>query len=570
VSPGSSFELLQALAWLRWRLLMNSLTRSGARDMLERLSRTAESVLPIAILVLIVPVGLGLGGLGVWCGWELAAGAPLGAVLLQIARWGLLLVLALAILAPVLFAAGQQASGATRLLLLPFPRRVLYLAHAGGALADPWIFLTMPLLLGIAVGLFARQAPGAALVAGLAGLGMVLVLLGIAALASAGLQLLVRNRRRAELFVLFGTLLVILLALLPAFLTNSHEARERGQHQRVRGDLQVPTWLAAGSRAVPSEIYVSTVGFGARGDGPRALTGVGALFMWALLAHGLTWPLYQRLLQTPATSGATRIGSAARAFDTRVPGAGPLVSAVAVTFIRLVARTPRGRSILLAPLIMLGVFAAVFTLRNQTIPLGPVQIGGGFSLAIFGITIAIMSLGPFLFNQFAIDRAGLTLQFLAPIPPRDLLYGKAIGGAVIACLPVAVSLIAGIATGAHALVPWILLLLGTAAVYLLFAPLAAILAMTFPRAVDLSSIGQASNAHQAAGLIGLASFSALCAPPALLAIVGLRGFESPALAVALVAGWLLVAAGASFWLFRVAARLLEMRRENLAMVAGGR
>jgi hypothetical protein len=114
------------------------------------------------------------------------------------------------------------------------------------------------------------------------------------------------------------------------------------------------------------------------------------------------------------------------------------------------------------------------------------------------------------------------------------------------------------------------LLLATVAVYLLFAPLSAMLSITFPRAVDLSSIGQASNAHQAAGLIGFATFSALCAPPALLAAVGLRALESDTIALAMVAGWLLIAAGGSLWLFRLAARLLDVRRENLAMVAGGR
>jgi hypothetical protein len=219
---------------------------------------------------------------------------------------------------------------------------------------------------------------------------------------------------------------------------------------------------------------------------------------------------------------------------------------------------------------VLGVFAAIFTLRGQTVPLGPVQIGGGFSLAVFGIAIALMSLGPFLFNQFAIDRAGLTLQFLAPIALRELLYGKAIGGALVAALPVAVALAAGIATGTHDVLPWIMLLLGVASVYLLFAPACAILSAVFPRTVDLSSIGQASNAHQAAGLIGVALFGALCAPPALLAALALRVSGSAPVATALLAVWLVACAGLSIALFRVAERVLDARRENLALVAAGR
>ena len=36
-------RILRAFAWLRWRMLINSLERTGARDMLERFSIAIES-----------------------------------------------------------------------------------------------------------------------------------------------------------------------------------------------------------------------------------------------------------------------------------------------------------------------------------------------------------------------------------------------------------------------------------------------------------------------------------------------------------------------------------------------
>jgi hypothetical protein len=571
VTERSTLQLLRSLAWLRWRLTINAITRSGARDFLERLSRSAESLLPIAILVLITPAALILGAVGTWGGWALAAGNPAALLMVEIVRWILATVLVMTMFAPLVFAAGQQASGMMRLLLLPFPRHVLYLSHTLGPLADPWIVIAIPMLVGVAAGLAAGGATTAALTALAAAVLMVTVLLGISALVSAALQLIVRNRRRAELLVLGGTLFVIVLSLMPsAFIEDTHgRVSPRPGGASADRSVEAPRWLVVASNAVPSEAYTRLVRGAATGR-PAGAAALAVLAAWALLAHGLTWPLFQRMLQAPATSGRTRGGSAERAFGAALPGAGPIVSAVAIAFTRLAFRTPRGRTLVLAPILMLVLFAFITIARGAAIPFGPARVGGGFSLAIFGIGLAILSLGPFMFNQFAVDRAGLTLEFLAPIGLREMLYGKAIGGALVAAAPVVVSIVAGVLTGGQSPIEWATLLLATCAVYLTFAPTCAILSLMFPRSVDLSSIGQASNAHQAAGLLGTLALAAIVTPPSLLAAAGLRVWHSPLAALGLVFGWLLVSIGVALVLFRVAERLLEDRRENLLMVAVGR
>ena len=96
------------------------------------------------------------------------------------------------------------------------------------------------------------------------------------------------------------------------------------------------------------------------------------------------------------------------------------------------------------------------------------------------------------------------------------------------------------------------------------------ISLLFPRAVDLSSVGNASNAHQAAGLLGVLAFTAACVPPAAIAVFALRALASPLAAAGLLAGWLLIASALAYVGFRIAERLMEERRENLALVAAGR
>jgi hypothetical protein len=444
----------------------------------------------------------------------------------------------------------------------------LYAAHALGGITDPWIFLSIPLLAGIVAGALASGAVATAGMAVVAGTAMLLVLLGLAGLSSAILQLLVRNRRRAEALVVVGMLAIVLVSLMPSVLIPEDFDREdaRGPSQ----DIPLPQWSRTLASELPSELYVGAVRQASAGATTAAAASAAGLLAWALLAHGVTWPIYQRLLGSPASNGGTRRRATGGRLHVRVPGLSPRTAAVAISYVRLGLRTPRGRTIILMPVVMLLVFAGIFYSRGTALPLGPVRVGAGYSLGLFGLFLGLMSLTPFAFNQFAVDRAGLTLQFLSPISTRELLYGKAIGGAIIAAIPCVLSIVVGIVTGAHSLLLWLAIALGALSTYILLSPAAAVLSLVFPRAVDLSSAGQASNAHQAAGLIGLLAFAAACAPSVAVSMFALRVLESPGAAAALLALWTLVALALSHVGFLVAERLLDERKENLAMVATGR
>jgi len=179
--------------------------------------------------------------------------------------------------------------------------------------------------------------------------------------------------------------------------------------------------------------------------------------------------------------------------------------------------------------------------------------------------ISVLSILPFAMNQFAIDKAGFTRQMLLPLSLGELLAGKAVGNGLVAALP-AVCCFALSAVlfpgGSPAL--WLALLIALAATYILVAPVAAALSAVFPRSVDLSSIGNGSNAHQAAGLLGLLSFVVSAAPSALLALFAVHLLHRPEFTPLLLAVWLVAAWIVSRLLFIPVRRLVASRCETLA------
>ena len=111
---------------------------------------------------------------------------------------------------------------------------------------------------------------------------------------------------------------------------------------------------------------------------------------------------------------------------------------------------------------------------------------------------------------------------------------------------------------------WLAIPIALTSVYLLVAPIAAILSAIFPRVVDLNSIGRGSNAHGLAGLLGMLAFLAAGVPCLLIVLAASRWLERPALVPVLLLGWCAVAYGANLLLFGLARTIFAQRRENLA------
>ena len=556
-------RILKAFAWLRWRMLVNSLEKTGSRDALERFSLAIERIGPLLAAILLIPSALFLVSLGVAAGYLLATGGS--SMPFAAARYLLIPIPVLAVVGP-LFLPAADRTNPVRLLLLPIPRSTLYLTQTSSAFGDLWNILFMPLIIGVPIGLAAGGAAVAALWCLATGVVLVLMVVGLSALATSLLHLVVRDRRRGELVALIFILIIPAVAMLPGILGSDRARRGAERRQPI-----LPTWVAAaGAQAFsyyPTEVYVRGTQAAADGRDFDAAAAFAAIAGSAIAAHALGIVAFARVLGSPGSTGGKRTGRMHAAWGTRLPFLSSGASAVALAQMRLALRTPRGRSILLSPIAMLVIFGAMMYRGSGQMDFGPFRFGNGLGLAAFGSFVCLLSILPIAMNQFAVDKAGLTMTLLSPLSDAEVLSGKAAGNAMIAAPPALVAVLAPLLVfpGGQAGL-WVGLLLGLMAMYLVVAPVAAICSAAFPRSVDMNSIGRGSNAHGAAGFLGLLAFVAAAAPPAVLALVATSYLGRPELVPLLIGGWLLVAWAISRLLFIPARRVFAARRENLAML----
>jgi hypothetical protein len=555
-------RILRAFLWLRWRVLINSLERTGARDTLERFSVATEKLGPIITLALFIPSSVALFVLGMTAGFGLGTGSWV--IPFELIRYFLLLATVFTIFGPIVLPS-RDSGNAVRFLLLPIPRSLLYVSQVAGALADPWTLLTVPVIVGVPLGALIAGRIVLAALALAAGLAILALITGMTSLTSTVIHLLLRNRRRGDLVMLVAVLGLPLLGLLPSLLADSPRRHGKGVHQtrpsQPPGTFDVV--LRTAFTYSPSELYHRS-SLEAANSPRHAAAPLAGLVATAAAIQLIGFVAFRRMLDMPVSIGTRRAGAFSGLWGRTIPGLSPGASAVAMTQLRLAMRTPRGRSILAAPVLIFGAFALLIYKRGEML-FAELPISGGLSLATFGSLICLFSILPLAVNQFAIDKAGFTRQMLLPLSIRELLAGKAVGNALIASLPAVccVVLPALIFGGGHPAL-WLALLFSIIATYSLVAPVAAALSAVFPRSVDLSSIGHASNAHQGAAILGLLSFAVSALPSALIVFVATRLFQRPPLALLMMVIWCGVAIVISRLLFIPVRRLVANRCETLA------
>jgi hypothetical protein len=112
---------------------------------------------------------------------------------------------------------------------------------------------------------------------------------------------------------------------------------------------------------------------------------------------------------------------------------------------------------------------------------------------------------------------------------------------------------------------WIATMGGGAATFLLTSPLSTWISIALPVAADLSKTGTAGNPHTLGMLAGSVAIAVAAAPAA-----AILAFFPPLRALVAMMLWLALTAAIARPLLGSAARLLRIRRENLALVAQGR
>ena len=556
-------RLFRAFLWMRWRILINSLERTTSRDTLERFAVATEKLGPIMAMVLLIPTSILLFLLGITAGFGLATGDWL--LTMELIRYFLLLALALTIIGPIILPTRDSGS-VVRLLLLPIPRLGLYVGQMGGAIADPWIVLIVPVVLGVPIGLAVGLKFVAALVALLAGAAFMLFVLGLTSLASSFVHLLLRDRRRGDIVMLVLVLVIPLIALAPQMFLRAEREGGRKLTRAERAALPPTRMERLAVRSlpyIPSEMYRQATVSGSRAP-VDAVMPLASLVLIAFAVQAAGFAAYRRVLDMPVSLGTRRAGSFGGLWDRVVPGLTPGASAVAMTQVRLALRTPRGRASIASPLLMPLLFAGI-AYQTGRMPLPGVEANRGIGLAAFGTFASLLALIPLAMNQFAIDKAGFTRQMLLPLTVRELLWGKAVGNGLTAAIPgIFCLLLPAVMFTPGPRAYWVGLVLALIATYALVAPAAAALSAVFPKTVDLNSIGNSSNAHQGAGLLGMLSFAAAMAPPAALTVLAVRVLHRPDVVPLFMLGWCVFALAVSYLLFIPVRQLVESRRESLA------
>ena len=557
------YRLLRAFAWLRWRVLINSLERRGSRDVMERFSAAFEQLGPAIAALLMLPSGAMLAALAGYVGWTL--GTESATLTFGIIRLSLFAACALTIAGPLLLPAGERAN-VVRFLLLPIPRAVLYLAQVMSALADPWILLASCVVIALPLGMAAAGNVTGAGITAIAGVLLIVLLAGMTQLATHAIQLVLRDRRRAELFTLVVVVLLPVVGMLPALLDRGGRQSARIEEPATVHEPGWPSRIEAAIKAgVPSEVYARAARTAAQTGAGSAAGLVLVLAATGAAAHLIALRLFALVLAAPGHVAQSRSSGEQAMSRLRIPGVPVAVSAVAINQLRLALRTPRGRSTVISPLMVFAVFAMLMA-RGTASDFTAFAPGSGVGLAAFTSAISLLAILPFAMNQFAVDRAGLTMALLLPLETRALLRGKAIGNALIVAIPVTVCLAgAAILFPGNSAATWACLPLTLISAYFLVAPIAAILSAIFPRPVDLNSIGNSSNAHGLAGLLGTLAVAVAGAPGLAAAFILPKMTDRPMLAPLVLAVWSVVCLGISAFGFRMAAAIFDQRKENLGM-----
>lgn len=575
-----TLRLTKALLWLQWRLLVNGLKGGRQRDSLERVSRWSDVVVPVLGGVLLVPVVLAVAALGGLAGFLIATRpASSGGVTMGLAI-GFLLPVIWLVVRPLAFASQGGLERGELLRLLPIPLSFLRRLELFRAVLDP---IYVPFAAAAAILPFGALLGGRPLLA-LIGAGAGFLLFGflacVSALVALGTQILLRDRRRGELVTLIFFLVLSGVGVFPQlFVRPSHPAKVAqtgaatsrptppvaGSDARRAGPN---TAIPDGLRFVPSGFYAVGVEAGAAGHWGSAGLNLGALGLLTVLAYAATAPLHRRLLETPETAGARVLSKQVRVKVAWIPGFSPVVAALALTHVRIVLRTVRGKMMVIGPTFTTMLFALAFSRGSAR---EAAFMSNPSVLAALPVVIALLNLSAILCNQFAVDGAALVLEFLQPIQERDLLFGKITSAALLYSGSVSVALVLVALVVPRVLVALLAAaLLGGLAALFALAPVHAILSATFPKTADLGKLGKAGQPHPTASLLSVLATPVALVPGAVCIFIAWQVAGSVAWAPLFTAAWAIAAWLIALVTLPLVARLAVARRENLAMVAVGR
>jgi len=468
-----NYSHLQAVLWLRWRILVNRLRRGGK----------VGGVLLGVLLFLAVCTSLGLFVLTLVLGLttlEKATPFELMTTWVGLAL-GFLFFWMVGLLTDL---QRSDSMSFKHLLHLPVSLRWVFLYNFLSSFVSVSILIFLPAMLGLCLAMTIVLGP-----AMLVSFPLVLAFFGMVTALTYQLRgwlaRLMEDKRRGRTVLAAVTMGFVLVLQAPNLLNLTRQESSRAERQRVRAERrELRQTIARGgpereaaeealarldaqeqeSKAeldaqfslIAATLPVGWLPYGVRATHERRWL-PSALCLLGMLGIG-GWSLQRSYRTTVAfTTGArssAKSATAPRATPEMSPSAArkPLLvertlpfvadaeAAIAFATLRALLRAPEAKLLLLSPIILLGLFGFLLGKNPALDQLGDYAPAMSLGAASTGL-LSIMQL---IQNQFGLDRAGFRAFVLSPVPRAGVLRGKNLAVAPLA-LGVGLAALTGLA-----------------------------------------------------------------------------------------------------------------------------
>ena len=459
-----NWEQFRALLWLRWRLLINQLRRSGI----------ANVVILGLMLVFVVFFALGMSITFLFVGASALSDASSGDLMLV---WDGIVIAFLFfwLMGLLLELQRSEVLSLDKLLHLPVSLRGAFIINYLSSLFSVCLAVFVPSMLTLTIGLAVARGPVMLLQIPLVA-AFILMVTALTYQFQGWLASLMANPRRRRTVIVLVTMAFVLLVQLPNLFNlsrlhheqpqpnedvaeqvreqtelghereshkidldeynrRSQEIREKYQQRadakereglsrfeqtvRVYNMVLPPGWLplgaadAADGQVLPA--LLGTLGMGL----------IGTVSLWR--SYRTTVRLYTGQFSSgkrkPAVAAPAPTEPAAPEsvgfLERQLPGIPERAAAIALSGFRSLLRAPEAKMLLLGPIILVLVFGSIYGMRSPDYSewIRPL-------LAFGGLAIIMFSMSQIANNQFGFDRAGFRVFVLSAAPRRDILMGK--------------------------------------------------------------------------------------------------------------------------------------------------
>ena len=423
-----NWEQLKTILWLRWRLTRNQWARSGGLGAILAV---------LAGLGAILMGGLCFVGSLLGAAFGLAGAAP--SVIMGI--WfgltaGFLFFWMIGLLAEL---QRSESIDLQRLMHLPVALGQMFVVNYLVSHFALSIVVTVPAMMGLAIGLAIARGPEMVLLVPLA-LGMVFMITAWTYCLRGWLATLMSNPRRRRTIIMCITFGFILLSQGPNLYFNlfqNHQASSGPQPQRaaqvarqtemlnhlvaVQGFIP-PLWLPIGAQGL-AEGHVLPALFGTLG-----CLGIGVLGLRRAYRSTVRFYYGETGGQAPArikpagpsATVAAPAGTGNRFLELRLPAVPEQATALALATFRSLLRAPEVKMAFGTAFLSMVVVGAIVFVRSP-----PHLPDGAKPFIATGVVIfSIFMFVQFLANQFGLDRDGFRSLILSPADRRLILLGK--------------------------------------------------------------------------------------------------------------------------------------------------